>query len=157
MPYADIERRRTKVREWRRKKRAEGTLKEDYEHFHRMVENYTPEQRKRKALRRRVRNKVRAFLVLGGKCRICGETDFRILTVNHINGVEKRDKTESGGRKSNDNIRTQIKNFQREDLELLCYNCQILYEWERLGKNCSKEYQEMLIKELKDHKVQQDW
>lgn len=157
MSYADIEKRRAYHREYRRKQRENGTTKEDYGHFQRMIADYTPEQRKQKQLRRRVRNKVRAFLVLGGRCRMCGETDFRLLTINHINGVGRLDKTEGGNRKAIENILTQIKNFEREDLELLCYNCQMLYEWEKEGKNFSKEYQEMLKKELRDHKVEQDW
>lgn len=151
MPYADIEKRRAYTREWRRKQRAAGTLKEDYGHFHKMLESYTPEQRRQKHLRRRVRNKVRAFLVLGGKCRMCGSTDFRVLSLNHINGDGHREV------KATERLYTQIKNSERDDLELLCYNCQILYEWKREGRNYSKEYQEMLKKELEDHKVQQNW
>lgn len=157
MPYADIEKRRAYTREWRRKQRANGTLKEDYSHFHEMIKNYTPEQIAKKKLRRRVRTKVRAFLVLGGKCRMCGCTDFRLLTINHIHGITDVDKTSTGIRKSTEVLSTQIKNFKRDDLEILCYNCQILYEWERKKQNCSQEYQDMLRKELIDHKIQQDW
>lgn len=151
MSYVDIEKRRAYHRKYRRKQREGGVGKEDYEHFHRMLASYTPEQRRLKHLRRRVRNKVRAYLVLGGRCIRCGETDFRLLTINHRNGDGSEDK------KITESLYTQIKNFQRGDLELLCWNCQTLFEWERGGKNYSKEYKEALRKEVQDHKVQQDW
>ena len=53
------------------------------------------------------RNHKRRVLELGGKCVNCGETDIRVLQINHING---RDNPE---------------------VDVRCANCNILYEYER--------------------------
>jgi len=58
------------------------------------------------------------------KCVKCGNEDLRILTINHKKNKDKEDKKSfyikivKGKRKT-------------EDLEVRCYNCNILYEYER--------------------------
>lgn len=158
MSYADIEKRRAYHRAYTKKWRLENPekAKASYEAFEERMKNYTPEQRKVKNLRKRIRNKVRAYLVLGGKCRLCGETDFRLLTLNHKNGDGNIDRAKH---KNNPNatLYKQIRRLERTDLELLCWNCQALFEWEREGHWFLKEHKGVLKKELIDHRVKQDW
>lgn len=90
---------------------------------------------KRKASRQKLqtpknrywRAKLDVIELLGGKCR-CGNTDPRVLQINHING---------GGTKERqithlDEFRRDILAGRRSinDLEILCANCNILYEFE---------------------------
>lgn len=76
--------------------------------------------------------KRRVLEFLGGvKCVVCGITDIRILTIHHKNG---------GGR---DEVRTRGRSLRtwyfdiisgrrtKDDLEVRCYNCNILGEYER--------------------------
>lgn len=61
------------------------------------------------------------------ECIKCGEKDIRILTVNHINGINGNKHLERTG------IYRKILNGKRtiDDLEVKCFNCNILYEYER--------------------------
>ena len=87
-------------------------------------------------LKRNLRLKLQVIALLGGKCSRCGEADSRVLQVNHCNGGGRNEIRQtyhgtypfyraivSGERPSN-------------DLELLCANHNILYEYERgkIGK-----------------------
>lgn len=80
---------------------------------------------------RKVRTDVLAFL--GGKCSNCGEAGWRVLVINHINGDHARDKERYG--KSGHSFYKAIVNRTRntDDLNLLCANCNILYEYQ-VGK-----------------------
>ncbi len=72
--------------------------------------------------------KIEVYNLLGGiKCKKCGATNIRILTINHKNGV-KSPRFDRGRE-----LLYSIINGRREtsDLEILCYNCNILYEYER--------------------------
>lgn len=65
------------------------------------------------------------FLVikkLGAKCAGCGETDPRILAVNHLNGKQHKLSMREMAR-----ILTGIIN----DVDVRCANCNVLYEYER--------------------------
>jgi hypothetical protein len=69
---------------------------------------------------------LRIIKSLGGRCRKCGCNDVRVLQVNHIGG---------GGIKE---LRTRISKMrgeilrgERKDLDILCSNCNIIYEFER--------------------------
>jgi len=76
-------------------------------------------------------NKARAFEILGGvQCKKCGITDIRILTINHIEHRNRNDWYDAGrglywaiskGNKTKEEL---------ENLEVLCFNCNILYEYE---------------------------
>ncbi len=71
--------------------------------------------------------KLEAFRLLGGKCAHCGETDPRLLDINHKKG---------GGNKEGlfgVDMYVAIVNGKRsvEDLELRCCNGNRLYEYER--------------------------
>ncbi len=71
--------------------------------------------------------RLRAILKLGGKCVICGMQDFRLLTINHKEGRNYRTTIDKG-----DKFYHNILNGKRntDDLEIRCYNCNALYEFE---------------------------
>jgi hypothetical protein len=82
-------------------------------------------------------------LIAQGKprCVKCGESDVRILTINHING---------GGRKENRNNPIfgwwlSILRGERltDDLDLRCHNCNILYEYERGTRRLPSNWREL--------------
>ena len=62
----------------------------------------------------------------GNVCSRCGYTDVRALQFNHLNG---------GGRKENRRsysfIRALATGPKRDDINLLCANCNCLYDYER--------------------------
>ena len=66
---------------------------------------------------------------LGGKCAKCGLTDERVLQVNHINGGGSREQRLTYG--SNYAIYREIaQGYRLYDINLLCANCNIIYEFE---------------------------
>jgi len=72
------------------------------------------------------KRKLKVVEMLGGKCRRCGEMDIRVLQVNHINGGGRRDPL------GKTDLYLEIVQGRRpiDDLELLCANCNIIYEYE---------------------------
>ena len=84
-----------------------------------------------KIARRWERLKLRALQTVGHgtvKCR-CGLTDIRVLSINHKNGGGTQDRKKyNGGTRLYYAIVTGKRSI--EDLEILCANCQILYEYE---------------------------
>lgn len=77
--------------------------------------------------------KLRAILVLGGKCVICGEDDLRILTVNHLNGHTGPRSGPWGIWRDSISLYARIANgsVSRNNLEVRCNNCNQVYEYER--------------------------
>lgn len=68
-----------------------------------------------------------AFQKLGGKCRRCGCTDIRALQVNHVNGGGTKEKLHGG-----DMYRAIVCGKRNtRDLECLCANCNLIWEYER--------------------------
>lgn len=63
------------------------------------------------------------------KCTKCGCSDIRILTINHINRGGRKEAEELGG---SDKLYKMVLHGERtvEDLEVRCFNCNILYEYE---------------------------
>ena len=68
--------------------------------------------------RAQLATRVKAFMLLGGKCEVCGNNDLRVLELDHVhnNGANER-RTYGRGH-------TMIKEvFKRpEDFQLLCAN-----------------------------------
>jgi hypothetical protein len=58
------------------------------------------------------------------RCIKCGEVDERILNINHINGLNGE------RRKSVATIYREITEGKGENLDIRCYNCNILHEYE---------------------------
>ena len=91
-------------------------------------------------LRCRINTKRKAIHILGGECVVCGETDLRLLTVNHINGDGHEDRQNHARRRGYANpdgiaMYRAINQGKRttDDLDVRCFNHNILYEYE-LGR-----------------------
>ena len=69
----------------------------------------------------------RAILKLGGKCMNCGETNLRVLQLNHINGGG----TPERKRRNSYQISMDVLKEKRTDIDVRCANCNIIYEYER--------------------------
>jgi hypothetical protein len=69
---------------------------------------------------RNARIKQEVVAAYGGRCRCCGESDPRFLTIGHVNG---------GGAAHRKEIGTEMckwlrkNNFPQGDFELQCFNC----------------------------------
>lgn len=78
-------------------------------------------------LRRQLQLRIEAIMILGGKCINCGNSDVRVLQINHKNGGGNKDfKENSVG------VYRRIINHPetRKDYDVRCANCNILYEYE---------------------------
>lgn len=69
--------------------------------------------------------KLAIIELFGGKCLRCGNDDPRVLQLNHISGNGRQE------RKSNFYRRILRGERLTDDLELLCANCNLVYEYER--------------------------
>lgn len=67
---------------------------------------------------------------LGGKCRECGESDFRVLDINH---VDRRRKNKPPKRQWSWGRRFRDWEKHLDNLELLCANCHRRHTWEQMG------------------------
>jgi len=79
-----------------------------------------------------IRKNVVKFL--GEKCVKCGNSDFRVLQVDHVNGGGGKE------RKANKNYSHQLENIvkkNKENYQLLCANCNIIKIYEN-GEHKSK-------------------
>ena len=88
--------------------------------------------------------------ILGGRCIICGESDFRCLQIDHIKGSGHKEKIKVNGYTYYKNILRKIKNNSK-DYQLLCANC----NWEKRYENKehsmskkNKKYSESRLKRL---------
>lgn len=87
----------------------------------------TKNQRRRNYLLR-----LKVIKYLGGKCVGCGETDWRVLQTNHINGGGRKESYKKGCV----GIWKEIVNGEREgDFDLRCANCNVRYEYEKGRRN----------------------
>jgi len=91
-----------------------------------------PETRKKRVdetRRYRLRLRLKVIELLGGKCIKCGNTDDRVLQVNHKNGGGGKEKSR---RPVYTLFRDIIKGVRTtDDIDLRCANCNILYQYER--------------------------
>lgn len=81
--------------------------------------------------------KITGINRLGGKCINCGIDDPRILTINHLNGHKKLAIDRRG---DNYWLDFHMDRIKRDEIDLRCYNCNILYEFER---GIRKDYYEI--------------
>lgn len=92
--------------------------------------------------------KFKALQIISGKriprCILCGERDIRLLTKNHRGTPIKKLKKD---RMSDLDIK--ILNGERKinDLEVRCYNCNILHEYERGNRKLDKNQYKKMLKE----------
>jgi 5-methylcytosine-specific restriction endonuclease McrA len=75
------------------------------------------------------REKLKVIKKLGGKCKQCGITDYRVLDINHIDRLKKNIPL-----KRNYSWEFRVKDWQKniENLELLCSNCHRIHTWEQM-------------------------
>lgn len=73
---------------------------------------------------------------LGGKCVICGITDLRLLTINHLNGRGLSRTLDA----NSEEFYKAILRGERKDVDVRCYNHNILYEYERGNRWQPEEY-----------------
>ena len=92
--------------------------------------------------RHRLEAKLKIVKVFGGKCVGCGERNPLVLTLNHIYGYNKPNPKQGsrGGWPLYLKILAGRESTDKYDLR--CYNCQMLYEFER-GKVFSKIHGEV--------------
>lgn len=76
-------------------------------------------------------------------CEECGESDFRVLTINHIRGLKKNEckKRRHLHRFINKGLR------KTKDLNILCHNCNWIHEFRRRNLFLDKKHFEKLLKE----------
>src|SRR3990167_1942087 len=128
MPYKDPKDARKYDREyyWKNRDRERAGFRRYYEkHRDRLVRSQAAwrEENRGYAGEWYRKRRLLAIETLGGKCVYCGISDSRVLTFNHING---------GGRneylsKARNTILTEIIQQKRSDLELACFNCNIIH------------------------------
>jgi hypothetical protein len=114
------------------RRRANGIKEQKYV----LPRDLTPEQRKEAISRYKVewakekrhRLRLELFERYGGKCVCCGVSDYRWLSLDHINqdgGEERKTINKYNGNHINaaNRINFLHKQPKRDDLQLLCYNC----------------------------------
>lgn len=97
------------------------------------------ERLKKQSREYRIKYKKIAIHMYGGKCAFCGEDDFVVLSIDHKNddGGEERRRLDKKNRNMGwDFYRYLIKHPKRDDLQVLCFNCQRRKVW--YGKDFSK-------------------
>jgi len=99
-----------------------------------------------KGLIHRFVDKLKALQKVSGLqepiCSKCGITDIRVLTINHLNGDGAKERKIYGSRVSR--IYRDIRNDRTtSDLDVRCYNCNILYEYERGRINLPENWKEL--------------
>jgi len=76
------------------------------------------------------------------KCCNCGTTDIRVLTINHINGDGAKERKVEKNKVSR--AYRDIKNGRTTlDLDVKCYNCNILYEYEQGRRSLPLNWKEL--------------
>jgi len=107
-------------------------------------ENRGRNLRNSKMYRMRYRKKIQNLL--GNKCIVCGENDWRILEIDHVNNDGYKERKEIGCsytayRRIYNDIKVGSKRYQ-----LLCSNCNMRKKMERMGfkyKDIEKDMKEV--------------
>ena len=87
--------------------------------------------------RKHWKEKYRAMEILckgKPKCISCGTQDLRILTLNHLNGRNRSDYYLGGIPVA------EVLNGTNSPMDVRCYNCNILYEYERGKRTLPEEF-----------------
>lgn len=97
-----------------------------------------------KGYKYRYLEKLNALRIVSGNeipcCNKCGINDIRILTLNHINGDGNEDRRDN---RACDTYRKVLNGRNTSDLEVLCYNCNILYEYEISRRSLPLNYKKL--------------
>ncbi len=75
----------------------------------------------------------KALLTIGNECENCGEKDIRVLQINHLKGGGSEERKGKNRKRSSHKFYRDIVIGKRklDDLNILCSNCNIIYEYER--------------------------
>ena len=119
-PGNDARRARERTVEWNRK-----NARRKYE-YNKIYTERNREKTREWSQRHTHRVKMAAITALGGKCARCGFLDWRALQINHINGGGSK---EYRSRHAEDIYKDVIRGT-RNDLELLCANCNWIHRFE---------------------------
>jgi hypothetical protein len=77
------------------------------------------------------RARIRVMVKLGGLfCAWCGERDYRVLSIDHINGRAANEKR-SGGLSSKEIYAIDRNDEALSEYRVLCMNCQVIHEYQR--------------------------
>jgi len=79
----------------------------------------------------RWKRRLKVLQILGGKCVRCGNADLRVLQINHIAGGGIKEYRALNGHLGKFYMAIVSGERRRDDLNLLCANCNVLYEYER--------------------------
>jgi len=112
--------------EWREKNR---------EHLRLQAKDYWKENRskliaQRKESRRQIRKL--ALKKLGGKCVICGETDWRCLQIDHIHGGGTKERKKLDSRQICNKILKMSLEEVKKTYQLLCANHNFIKRYEKM-------------------------
>ncbi len=66
---------------------------------------------------------------LGGKCKRCGNNDYRVLQIDHINGGGSKERL-AIGYKGNYSTLREVINGKTKKYQLLCANCNWIKRYE---------------------------
>lgn len=78
--------------------------------------------------------RLRLIAFMGGKCQNCDIEDPRVLQINHINGGGVKEFREKGCQQLYKDILSGKR--KTNDIELLCANCNVIYEYEQGRRYC---------------------
>lgn len=70
----------------------------------------------------------------GNKCKCCGETRFEFLSLDHVNNDGAKERRERGYKGGYAFYRTLRDRPLREDIQILCFNCNLAKQ--RCGGTC---------------------
>src|SRR5207245_5877411 len=91
----------------------------------------------------RFETKIKAIKNIGGACVNCGCKDVRLLTVNHKEGNGLKHLLSMSKNRGNASFelyrRIANRTINNKDFDSRCYNCQILFEYERGMRTYPKE------------------
>lgn len=83
------------------------------------MENTRNERRKQL----RIKSRLELIEHYGGKCACCGESNYKFLCIDHIDGGGNKERFSSGIHSSHDHIIFLKKNNYPNYIQILCYNC----------------------------------
>lgn len=90
------------------------------------------------------RQRIKVLRILGGKCRRCGNEDWRVLQINHKNGGGHEERS-SRGMSGAALVRAILNGRKTDDLDVLCANCNVIHEYERGRLQLPKELEKELV------------
>ena len=144
MPYKDPEKHkehcrryrethREQLREWDRQYRntpeRQAYQRERYLDVRNDPQKWTEKLAQDRIRSRKAREQKRRAIIemLGGKCAICGFSDWRALQIDHVNGWGNRERKSA---KSMDNYYAQIVECNGWGYQMLCANCNQIKRYE---------------------------